>query len=86
VIVGIPREIKDNEYRVAATPAGVRELTHAGHQVLIASRGLEEAVRDAPVLAKGVNVYGGAVTSAPVAEAHGREHRPLSALISGAPD
>jgi alanine dehydrogenase len=35
VIVGIPREIKDNEYRVAATPAGVRELTHAGHQVLI---------------------------------------------------
>jgi alanine dehydrogenase len=35
VIVGIPREVKDNEYRIAATPEGVRELTHAGHTVLI---------------------------------------------------
>jgi alanine dehydrogenase len=52
----------------------------------IASRGLEDAVRDDPVLAKGVNVYGGAVPSAPVAEAHELEHRPLSAVIPGAPD
>src|ERR687891_88587 len=35
VIVGVPREIKDNEYRVAVTPAGVRELTLAGHEVLV---------------------------------------------------
>jgi alanine dehydrogenase len=35
VIVGIPREVKDNEYRVAATPEGVRELVDAGHTVLI---------------------------------------------------
>jgi len=35
VIVGIPKEIKDNEYRVAATPEGVRELTHAGHEVVV---------------------------------------------------
>jgi alanine dehydrogenase len=35
VIVGIPREVKDNEYRVAATPEGVRELAHAGHQILV---------------------------------------------------
>jgi alanine dehydrogenase len=35
VIVGIPREVKDNEYRVAATPEGVRELVHAGHRVLV---------------------------------------------------
>jgi alanine dehydrogenase len=33
--VGIPREIKDNEYRVAITPAGVRELVVANHDVLI---------------------------------------------------
>ena len=33
--VGIPRELKDNEYRVAITPAGVRELVVAGHEVLI---------------------------------------------------
>ena len=33
--VGVPRELKDNEYRVAITPAGVRELVVAGHEVLI---------------------------------------------------
>ena len=31
--VGIPRELKDHEYRVAITPVGVRELTDAGHRV-----------------------------------------------------
>ncbi|HZA27933.1 MAG TPA: alanine dehydrogenase [Actinomycetota bacterium] len=35
MIVGIPREVKDNEYRVAATPEGVKELTRDGHQVLL---------------------------------------------------
>jgi alanine dehydrogenase len=35
VIVGIPKEVKDNEYRVAATPEGVRELVDVGHSVLI---------------------------------------------------
>jgi alanine dehydrogenase len=35
MIVGVPRELKDNEYRVALTPEGARELTHAGHRVLI---------------------------------------------------
>ena len=33
--VGIPREVKDNEFRVAMTPAGVRELTTHGHEVLV---------------------------------------------------
>jgi alanine dehydrogenase len=33
--VGIPREIKDSEYRVAITPAGVRELVAGGHSVVI---------------------------------------------------
>jgi alanine dehydrogenase len=35
VIVGLPKEIKDNEYRVGLTPAGVRALTDAGHQVAV---------------------------------------------------
>jgi len=35
VIVGIPKEVKDNEFRVAATPEGVRELVDAGHTVLV---------------------------------------------------
>ncbi|BBZ15238.1 alanine dehydrogenase [Mycobacterium branderi] len=33
--VGVPTEIKNNEYRVAITPAGVAELVRRGHQVLI---------------------------------------------------
>ncbi|MDX1657952.1 MAG: alanine dehydrogenase [Nitriliruptorales bacterium] len=33
--VGVPKEVKDNEFRVAITPAGVRELVLAGHDVLI---------------------------------------------------
>src|SRR6185312_2632819 len=37
MIVGVPREIKPDEYRVAMVPAGVEELTRAGHRVLIQS-------------------------------------------------
>ncbi|VTS02147.1 alanine dehydrogenase [Tuwongella immobilis] len=37
MIVGIPREIKTDESRVAMTPFGVEELTHAGHRVLVQS-------------------------------------------------
>jgi alanine dehydrogenase len=37
MIVGVPTEVKDNEYRVAATPEGVRELVHAGHSVVVQS-------------------------------------------------
>jgi alanine dehydrogenase len=33
--VGIPREVKNHEYRVAITPAGVRELTDHGHEVYL---------------------------------------------------
>jgi alanine dehydrogenase len=35
VIIGLPKEIKDNEYRVGLTPAGVRALTDAGHKVVV---------------------------------------------------
>ena len=35
MIVGLPKEIKDNEYRVGLTPAGVRALTDFGHQVVV---------------------------------------------------
>lgn len=37
MIVGIPTEVKDNEYRVAATPEGARELVAAGHEVVLES-------------------------------------------------
>jgi alanine dehydrogenase len=35
MIVGVPKEIKDNEARVGVTPAGVKALTEAGHKVLV---------------------------------------------------
>ncbi len=35
--IGVPREIKVHEYRVGLVPAGVRELTAAGHEVLVES-------------------------------------------------
>src|SRR5688572_23728861 len=35
MIIGLPKEIKDNEYRVGLTPAGVRALTDAGHKVIV---------------------------------------------------
>ena len=35
MIVGLPKEIKDNEYRVGLTPAGVRALTDSGHKVIV---------------------------------------------------
>jgi alanine dehydrogenase len=46
--VGVPTEIKNNEYRVAITPAGVAELTHRGHEVMIqAGAGEGSAISDA---------------------------------------
>ncbi|MBP6006437.1 MAG: alanine dehydrogenase [Rhodoferax sp.] len=35
MLIGLPKEIKNHEYRVGLTPASVRELTHHGHQVLV---------------------------------------------------
>ena len=35
MIIGVPKEIKDNEARVGVTPAGVKALTEAGHDVLV---------------------------------------------------
>ncbi|MBU6339607.1 MAG: alanine dehydrogenase [Rickettsiales bacterium] len=35
MLIGIPKEIKDHEYRVGATPSGVRELINAGHKVIV---------------------------------------------------
>ena len=47
VIIGVPTEVKNNEYRVAATPAGVSELVHARNEVLVQSgAGLGSAFSD----------------------------------------
>lgn len=55
--VGVPREVKDNEYRVALTPVGVHELTAHGHQVVIerdAGRGSQ--IRDEEYIEAGARI------------------------------
>jgi alanine dehydrogenase len=61
--VGVPTETKADEYRVAITPAGVRELVEHGHEVLI-QRGAGEgsSIADADFEAQGANVVPDAAT------------------------
>jgi alanine dehydrogenase len=55
--VGVPTEIKDDEYRVALTPAGARELTERGHQVLLqAGAGEGSALPDEAYEAQGATI------------------------------
>jgi alanine dehydrogenase len=57
VKVGIPREVKNHEYRVAITPAGVHELTRSGHQVMIEKgAGDGSSIPDADYLGAGATV------------------------------
>lgn len=57
VIIGVPREIKPDEYRVAMRPVGVEELTAAGHEVLIETgAGLGSAITDEEYAASGARL------------------------------
>ncbi len=54
MIVGVPKEIKNNEYRVGLTPPSVRELTARGHQVLVQKNaGAEIGLSDEQYVAAG---------------------------------
>jgi len=55
--IGVPTEIKSDEYRVAVTPAGVRELTEHGHEVLVqAGAGGGSAIADSDYTAQGASI------------------------------
>ncbi|GAA0321670.1 alanine dehydrogenase [Streptomyces polychromogenes] len=57
--VGIPREVKNNEFRVAITPAGVHELVRNGHQVFIEQNaGVGSSITDAEYVAAGAEILG----------------------------
>lgn len=57
VKVGIPREVKNNEFRVAITPAGVHELVRHGHQVLIEKNaGVGSSITDDEFVAAGARI------------------------------
>src|ERR1700741_1487718 len=61
MIVGVPKEIKTDEYRVAMIPVGVEELTRAGHRVLIqAGAGQGSGISDDQYTANGAEIVSAA--------------------------
>jgi alanine dehydrogenase len=57
MIIGVVKEIKTDEYRVSLTPAGARELTAAGHQVLVEQgAGVGSSISDAEYIANGASI------------------------------
>ncbi len=82
--VGVPTEVKNHEYRVALTPAGVHELVRHGHEVLVqAGAGLGSAIADEAYTAAGARLLGSAdevwaaadlllKVKEPIAEEYGR--------------
>jgi alanine dehydrogenase len=57
VKVGVPTEIKTDEFRVALTPSGVRELVDHGHEVVVqAGAGLGSAISDDEYSAQGAQI------------------------------
>jgi alanine dehydrogenase len=57
LIIGIPKELKNNEFRVSATPAGVHAYVAAGHQVLVEKNaGKGSAILDQEYLAAGAQI------------------------------
>jgi len=59
MLVGIPKEIKNNENRVAMTPAGVHELTQRGHRVLIdKNAGVGSGFLDTDYVEAGADIAG----------------------------
>ncbi len=59
--IGVPKEIKNHEYRVGMTPAAVREACHHGHEVLVQSgAGAGIGCEDAAYLQAGARILAGA--------------------------
>jgi alanine dehydrogenase len=57
MLVGVPKEIKDSEYRVGLVPAAVRELTRSGHHVLVETNaGLGAGLTDADYRSVGAEI------------------------------
>jgi alanine dehydrogenase len=57
MLVGVPAEVKSNEYRVAITPAGVHEFTRHGHAVLLeGGAGLGSSITDREFAAAGATI------------------------------
>ena len=61
MIIGVPKEIKDNESRVGLTPAGVKALNEAGHKVLVETQaGAQSGFPDSEYQNAGAEIVGDA--------------------------
>ncbi len=61
MIVGIPKEVKNNEFRAAATPSGVHKFTRAGHVVICESgAGLGSGISDADYVSAAAKIVNSA--------------------------
>jgi alanine dehydrogenase len=90
VKVGVPKEVKNHEYRVAITPIGVHELTAHGHDVYVErSAGLGSLIRDGEYEAAGAKILDSAdevwdnaemvlKVKEPIAEEYHRMHEGLT--------
>jgi alanine dehydrogenase len=59
--IGIPREVKNHEYRVAITPSGVHELVRSGHEVYLEKEaGVGSSILDEDYVAAGASILGSA--------------------------
>jgi alanine dehydrogenase len=57
VKIGVPKEVKNNEYRVAITPVGTHELTEHGHEVFVEKdAGVGSQIRDEEYVAAGATI------------------------------
>ncbi|MGH8838205.1 MAG: alanine dehydrogenase [Jiangellaceae bacterium] len=87
MLIGIPSEVKNHEYRVAITPAGVHELVRHGHDVVVEhGAGVGSSISDAEYKAAGARILAAAgdvwgeaelvlKVKEPVAEEYGRMRR-----------
>ena len=58
MIIGVPKEIKNNENRVALTPGGTKTLTRRGHKVIIeATAGIGSGFSDSEYIESGAEIY-----------------------------
>jgi len=80
MLIGVPKEIKDNEFRVGLTPASVAELTHHGHSVLVEkSAGVGSGLSDDEYVAAGAELVDGPQQIFARAEMVVKVKEPLSA-------
>jgi alanine dehydrogenase len=79
VLIGVPKEIKDNEYRIALTPSGALALNEAGHEVMVErGAGVGSGFSDSDFKAAGARIISTAEEIYSLAEMITKVKEPLS--------